>query len=266
MENTGLPIEEVVGEIRHALDTEMAAVLVAPPGSGKTTVVPLRLLDSVPGRIVVLEPRRLATRAAARRMAALVGEPVGRTVGYVTRHDRRISRDTRIEVVTEGVLTRRLQSDPTLADTSLLIFDEVHERNLQTDLGLALTLDVRRELRPDLRLLIMSATVDTGPFAELLGGAPVVTAGGRPFPVEVQWRPAPPRTRHIENHTAAVVRRALEETEGDVLVFLPGMAQIRRVADQLTDALADVHILHGSLPVEEQDRAIAPSTPPFRKV
>lgn len=266
MNPTGLPVEAVIPDIRTALATRGAAVLVAPPGSGKTTVVPLHLLDTVPGRIVVLEPRRLATRAAARRMAALLDEPVGRTVGYVTRHDRATSRNTRVEVVTEGILTRRLQANPELGDTSIVIFDELHERNLQTDLGLALVLDARAQLRPDLRLLVMSATIDPDPVASLLGGAPVITAVTEAYPVDIRWAPAPPRSRHGDEHVAAVVYRALRETEGDILVFLPGMAEIRRVEKRLTDALADVRILHGSLPTEEQDLAIAPSTPPFRKV
>lgn len=266
MDHTGLPVEEVVDDVRRALEAGGTAVLVAPPGSGKTTVVPLRLLDTVPGKILVLEPRRLATRAAARRMAALLGEEVGERVGYVTRHDRATSTATRVEVVTEGILTRRLQSDPALSDTSIVVFDEVHERNLQTDLGLALTLDVRKDLRPDLRLLVMSATVDADPIAALLGGSTVIAASNRPYPVDIRWDPPPPRTRQFEDHVAGVVRKALADTEGDVLVFLPGMAEIRRVNDRLVDVLADVRILHGSLPTEEQDLAIAPSTPPFPKV
>lgn len=266
MEDTGLPVEEVVGPLREALDARGVAVLVAPPGSGKTTVVPLRLLDTVAGRILVLEPRRLATRAAARRMAALLDEPLGRQVGYVTRHDRVTGPTARIEVVTEGVLTRRLQADPQLTGTSLVIFDELHERNLQTDLGLALSLDVRRQLRPDLRLLAMSATIRPGPVSAILGDAPVIEAGTAAFPVDLRWVPAPPRNRLPETHVAAVVRRALEETDGDVLVFLPGMAEIRRVQGLLEGVLADVRLLHGSLPTEDQDLALAPSSPPFRKV
>src|SRR5690554_3908848 len=261
-----LPVDAAVPELRRALNEAKAAVLVAPPGSGKTTWVPLQLLGSVEGKVVVLEPRRLAARAAARRMASLLGESVGGTVGYVTRHDRAVGPATRIEVVTEGVLTRRLQADPSLTGVSLVVFDEVHERNLQTDLGLALTLDVRRGLRPDLRMLLMSATIDAAAFSELLGGAPVVEASAESFPVDVRWDPPPPRTRDLESHVARVVRRALGETEGDVLVFLPGMTEIRRVQERLVDVLADVRILHGSLPPAEQDRAIAPSEPPFRKV
>lgn len=266
MQDTGLPVEAVVPAVRAALTDPGSAVLVAPPGSGKTTVVPLRLLDLVPAGILLLEPRRLAARAAAGRMAHLLGEPVGETVGYVTRHDRAVSRSTRIEVVTEGILTRRLQSDPALSSTSLVIFDEVHERNLQTDLGMALALDTRAALRPDLKLLVMSATVDAGAISGLLGGVPVITAEAGMFPVDLRWAPPPPRSRRIEDHVADVVRRSLSQDEGDVLVFLPGMAEMRRVAERLDDVLADVRLLHGSLPSEEQDAAIAPSQPPFRKV
>jgi len=266
MRSSGLPVEEVIGDVRLALTSNSAAVLVAPPGSGKTTVVPLALLEAIDGRILLLEPRRLATRAAARRMASLLGEEVGETIGYVTRTDRRVGRHTRLEVVTEGILTRRLQSDPELPGVGLVIFDEAHERNLQTDLGLALTLDVRNSLRPDLAVLIMSATIDPAPVSALLGGAPVVEAKGSLHEVDVRWTPPPPRQRRTDQHTAAVVRRALEETEGDVLVFLPGMAEIRRVQEALTGVLADVRILHGSIPPEEQDLALAPSIPPFRKV
>lgn len=240
--------------------------MVAPPGSGKTTVVPLRLLQAVEGKIVVLEPRRLATRAAARRMAWLSGDEVGQTVGYSTRHEREVGPRTRIEVVTEGILTRRIQADPTLAGTSLVVFDEVHERNLQTDLALALALDIRRGLRSDLMLLAMSATIDAEPLARLLDAAPVIEVDAGHHPVDLRWRPAPPRSKRLEDQVAKVVREALEETSGDILVFLPGMAEIRRVEERLTGLLADVLILHGALPPEEQDRALAPSSPPFRKI
>jgi ATP-dependent helicase HrpB len=268
---TGLPVEDVVADLRAALDGPGHAVLVAPPGSGKTTVIPLRLLEApwaATGKIVVLEPRRLATRAAARRMAFLLGEEVGATAGYVTRDDRATGPTTRIEVVTEGVLTRRIQRDPSLRGTAAVVFDELHERNLQTDLGLALTLDARKALRPDLRLLAMSATIDADRVAHLLGGdrrAPVVIAGAPVHPVEVRWAPAPRRAR-LEPHVAAVIRSALATHPGDVLVFLPGMAEIRRVAEHLDGIDAEVHLLHGSLPPDQQDAAIAPAPPGTRKV
>lgn len=261
---TNLPIESSISALRAALADHGHAVLVAPPGSGKTTIVPIRLLAEpwLEGRrIVMLEPRRLATRAAARRMAFLLSDEVGGTVGYVTRDERRVGPRTRIEVVTEGVLTRRLQRDPDLPGTGFVIFDEFHERNLQTDLGLALALDSRRHFRPDLRLLAMSATIKADRVAALLGrpeeAAPVIVGEASSHPVELRWAPALNRVR-LEPHAAAVVRRALREETGDVLVFLPGMAEIRRVAEALADIDADLRPLHGSLSVEDQDLALAP--------
>lgn len=258
-----LPIEDVIPQVRHALREEAAAVLSAPAGSGKTTIVPLRLLDEpwLQGRkIVVLEPRRLATRAAASRMADLIGETVGNTVGYVTRDDRRTWPATRIEVITEGVLTRRLQRDAELADTAIVIFDELHERNLQTDLGLALALDARRHLRPDLRLLAMSATIATDAVAALIGhgdAVPVIHGEARMFPVEVRWAP-PRRNQRIEPAVVGVLREVINADQGDVLVFLPGMGEMRRVERSLHDAAveADVRLLHGSLSAADQDAAL----------
>jgi len=262
---TGLPVEDAVPAVRGALASSGAAVLRAEPGAGKTTVVPLRLLDEPwlgEGRIVVLEPRRLAARAAARRMADLLGEPVGGTVGYRTRDEHRVGPASRVEVVTEGILTRRLQADPSLPGVSLVVFDEVHERHLHTDLALAFTLDVRAGLRPDLRLLAMSATVETDRLAALLH-APVVDSPGRTFPVEVRWRE--PHGRVPE---AVVVHEAVGRDEGDVLVFLAGAAEIRRVAGALADLPdgVDVRPLHGSLSPAEQDLALAPSPPDRRRV
>ena len=269
---SGLPVEDVAAEVAAALAPPgAAAVLRAPPGAGKTTIVPLRLFEApwLDGRIVVLEPRRLATRAAATRMAALLGEQVGETVGYRTRDDRRVGPSTRIEVVTEGILTRRLQNDPSLPGVSLVVFDEVHERNLQTDVAMALGLDARRSRRPDLRLLAMSATLDTDRIAALLGGATVLTSEGRQHPVEVRWAPPPPRQRLAEA-TVAAVQRALREGEGDVLVFLPGAGDIRRAEGMLGAAglppEVDVRPLFGALPVVEQDAALAPSPPGRRRV
>ena len=251
--------------MRRALAEQTAAVLTAPPGSGKTTVVPLRLVDEPwrEGRkIVVLEPRRLATRAAARRMASLLGESVGDTVGYVTRTDRQTGPNVAVEVVTEGVLTRRLQTDPGVMDTAAVIFDEIHERNLQTDLGLALALHSKGLFRPDLRILAMSATVQADRVAGVLDG-PVITSEARTYPVDVRYKPAPKRT-WLEDQAAAVIREALRNDEGDILCFLPGFAQIDRVARNLDGIEAELHRLHGSLPLDEQDRAITPG--PNRKV
>jgi ATP-dependent helicase HrpB len=212
---TLLPVTAVLPAVRAALAARGMAVLQAPPGAGKTTLVPPDLLASglFAGRIVLLEPRRLAARAAAERMAEMLSEPVGRRVGYRIRGEARVSAATRIEVVTEGILTRMIQSDAELPGVSCLIFDEFHERSLQADLGLALALEVRAALRPDLALVVMSATLDAAPVAALMGGAPMITAEGRAFPVETRWlaRPPDPSLR-FEAAVAALVRQALEET------------------------------------------------------
>ncbi len=280
---TDLPVEESIPALRAALAGVGLAVLQAPPGAGKTTMVPLRLLDEpwlAGRRIVVLEPRRLATRAAARRMAFLLGEDVGVTVGFTTRDERRVSGASRVEVVTEGVLTRRLQNDPELPGTGLVIFDEHHERNLHGDLGLALALDVRASLRPDLRLLVMSATLDGEKVARLLGddgvSAPIIASSGRAHPVEVRWLPRStvtgPRRRggqrdRLEPAVATAVQQALrDEPTGDVLVFLPGAGEIRRVESLLGPVDADIRPLFGALPAADQDAALQRSPPGRRKV
>jgi ATP-dependent helicase HrpB len=263
-----LPIEQVLPALRDALRTGSGAVLQAPPGAGKTTRVPLALLDEpwlAGRRIVMLEPRRLAARAAARRMSAMVGESVGNTVGYRVRHESTVGPRTRIVVVTEGILTRMLQSDPALEEFGLVVFDEFHERSIHADLGLALTLHTRSILREDLRVLIMSATLEGEPVAALLGGAVVVTSEGRAHPVEVRHRARLPGTR-LEAVVAGAVREALDVEEGDVLVFLPGAGEIRRVAELLHEVGADVIPLHGNLSPEQQDRAILPSAPGSRKI
>jgi ATP-dependent helicase HrpB len=267
-----LPIESALPELKAALASAGAAVLQAPPGAGKTTRVPLALLDEpwlAGRRIVMLEPRRLAARAAARHMARLRGEEVGGTVGYRVRMETRVGPTTRIEVVTEGVLTRMLQSDPALEGVGIVIFDEFHERSLHADLGLALTLQSRALLRDDLRLLVMSATLDGAPVAALLGGAPIVTSQGRGFPVDIRYQPARIEGR-MEPAVARVVRQAVESSEGDVLVFLPGAGEIHRVEEMLRDGglSPDVRVmpLYGNLPQQAQDEAIAPSPPGRRKV
>jgi ATP-dependent helicase HrpB len=272
---TDLPVEGCISAIRDALGDVGHAVLHAPPGAGKTTIVPLRLLDEpwLDGhRIVVLEPRRLAARAAAHRMADLLHEAVGATVGYRTRDETRVARGTRVEVVTDGILTRRLQRDPSLPGIGLVVFDEIHERNLQTDLALALTLDARAVLRPALRILAMSATVDTTRVATLLGGdgppAPIVASDGRAHPVEIHWQPLDPRERPAEA-TARVVVDAVRTDDGDALVFLPGAADIRNVGSILQRSLpeaVDVRPLFGALSLAEQDQALAPSPPGRRRV
>ena len=272
--DTGLPIESVIPDVRAALDRHRRAVLTAEPGAGKTTVVPLRLLDEpwlAGKRIVMLEPRRLAARASAARMASLLGEKVGETVGVTTRDDRRVSRATRIEVVTEGILTRRLQRDPELEGCGLVIFDEFHERSQQADLGLALLLDAQRALDLRTAVMVMSATIDAHKVAELIGEsdpAPVIECGGRTFDVEMHWRPRNQRDR-LEPAVAQAVQWVLDtEDDGDVLVFLPGMAEIRRTHDLLRglDPRVEIYPLHGSLPLDEQDRAVAPARAGMRKV
>jgi ATP-dependent helicase HrpB len=267
-----LPVAETFPRLREALADARRAVVVAPPGAGKTTLVPLALLDEPwlgDRRIVMLEPRRLATRAAARRMADLRGESVGDTVGYQTRDERRIGPATRIEVVTEGILTRRLQNDPELPGVSLVIFDEVHERNLPTDLGLALALDAAATLRPDLRIVAMSATPDTGALLRVLGDVPVIESLGRTFPVDVRWVPPADRRTRLDEATATVVRQALRDEPGDVLVFLPGIGEIRRVEQLLTGSVGadvDLYALAGALSLAEQDAALAASPPGRRRV
>ncbi|HLO02048.1 MAG TPA: helicase-related protein, partial [Symbiobacteriaceae bacterium] len=280
-----LPIEQILPELRATLASRTGAVLVAAPGAGKTTRVPLALLDEpwLAGmKILMLEPRRIAARAAARFMAAQLGETAGETVGYRVRLESRVGPRTRIEVVTEGVLTRMLQSDPALEGVGLVIFDEFHERSLQADLGLALALQSQSLLREDLRLLVMSATLEAEPVAALLGGAPYLVSEGRAFPVETRFLERPIEGR-IEPAVVRTIERALREEEGDLLVFLPGTPEIRRVESQLAErgiggasttapssAVAApclrVLPLHGSLSAEAQDEAIAPGRPGERKI
>jgi len=258
-----LPIFDILPVLQDALAHHSRVVLAAPPGSGKTTGVPPALLDAPwlgEGRILMLEPRRLAARAAARRMAERLNSKVGMQVGYRTRLDTKVSRDTRIEVVTEGILTRLLQRDPELSGVGLLIFDEFHERSLQADLGLALSLDVQENLRDDLRLLVMSATLQTQRICALLGDAPLIEGGGRSFPVDVSYQEdGSLRGGRIVERVVCVVGRALREQDGDVLVFLPGVAEIRAAAEGLSiwdQRGVRVCPLYGDLPREAQDQAI----------
>ncbi len=266
------PVDDAIPNLKAALSSRPSVVLVAEPGAGKTTRVPLALLDEawLKGRkIVMLEPRRLAARAAAKRMADTLSEDVGKTVGYTVRLDRKVTTATRIEVVTEGILTRRLQGDPELKDTGLLIFDEFHERSLDGDLGLALSIDVQRGLRDDLKILVMSATLDTDTLARHLDNAPVISAKGRMFPVEVSHLDRPSRFSLIDD-TVKAVMRALREVKGSVLVFLPGEGEIRRCEDALLKSAlppdVDVRPLYGAMALAQQDDAITASPPGRRKI
>lgn len=267
-----LPIEDILPALLKTLAARPNVVLAAPPGAGKTTRVPLALLDAPwqQGKaIVMLEPRRLAARAAAYRMASSLHESVGETVGYRMRLDTKVSPRTRIEVVTEGILTRLLQDDPALSRYAAILFDEFHERSLQADTGLALSLEAQRLFRPDLRLLVMSATLDCGPVSTLLGEAPVLACEGRLFPVETRYLDRPLNDR-LDVAVTRLIRRSLAQDEGSLLVFLPGMAEIRRVERRLLEANLGPAIciapLHGDLSPAAQDAAIAPAPPGTRKV
>ena len=269
MTRNALPIDAALPGLISALRAEGVAVLTAPPRAGKTTRVPLALLPEVTGRIVMLEPRRLAARAAAERMAETLGERVGETVGYRIRGEARVSKTTRIEVVTEGILTRMLQSDPELSGVGCVIFDEFHERSLNADLGLALTWEARGALRDDLRIVVMSATLDAEPVAALLGGAPVVVSEGRAFPVETRWLDRPvDRSMRFEAAVAGLVAQAVAETTGGVLVFLPGEGEIRRVEGMLAGRFGPevaIRPLFGAMEFAAQRAAIEPA-PSGRKI
>jgi len=265
-----LPIVEALPALRAALISGRSAVVEAPPGAGKSTVIPLALLNEpwVKGRkLLMLEPRRLAARAVAERMAKTLGESVGGTVGYRMRLDTRVSRTTRIEVVTEGILTRMLQHDPSLEGVAAILFDEFHERSLQADLGLALCIDARQTLDLDLRLVVMSATLDGKAVATLLDDAPVITSAGRMFSVETFYvgkgfPVLPGEVESPERLTALAVQRAVRDTEGDIIVFLPGAGEIRRVQDMLSgpgecsDQGVKIFPLFGELSPAEQDAAL----------
>ncbi|MBI5140596.1 MAG: ATP-dependent helicase HrpB [Nitrospirae bacterium] len=268
------PIDEAIPRLIEALKTHSSVVLAAPPGAGKTTRVPVALLDMIApeqGRIVMLEPRRIAASTCARWMAKSLGEAVGETVGYTIRFDSRVSQKTRIEVVTEGILTRRIQNDPALEGVAMVIFDEFHERSIHADLALALCMDARAHLRDDLKLLVMSATLDIAPIAALLGDAPIVKSEGKAFPV-VEKHVVSDSNKRLPENVAIAVSHALRKDEGDILVFLPGAGEIRACAELIKLPTAaggssgptaeaggvSVHPLYGDMPFEEQERAILP--------
>lgn len=268
---TRLPIDPILPELVAALRDHGRAVLQAPPGAGKTTRVPLALLDAgiAPGRILMLEPRRLAARAAAERMAETLGEHPGQTIGYRVRGESKVGPDTQVEVVTEGILTRMLQDNPELPGIGAVIFDEFHERSLNADLGLALTWEVRGALREDLLVLVMSATLDAAPVAALLDDAPVVTSEGKAYPVETRWREAPPRREdRFEQTMAGLIQQALRETDGGILAFLPGEGEIRRTAALLADLPGNVvmHQLFGAMPLSAQRAALRSEAKGQRKL
>ncbi|HEY1473197.1 MAG TPA: ATP-dependent helicase HrpB [Pseudolabrys sp.] len=270
--DTPLPIDDALPRLTAALATSNAAVLVAPPGAGKTTRVPLVLLDAPwanDKKILVLEPRRLAARAAASRIASTLGEQVGDTIGLRVRFGSKVSKRTRIEVITEGVFTRLVLNDPSLEGVAAVLFDEFHERSLDADLGLALARDVQQGLREDLKILVMSATLDGARVAALLGNAPVVESEGRAYPVETRHLGRDPRAR-MESQVADAVQRALRADTGSLLVFLPGAGEIRRtetlLKERVDDKNVDIVALFGALDAREQDRAISPAPPGRRKV
>jgi ATP-dependent helicase HrpB len=264
-----LPVDAILPDLLEALAVEGACVVHAPPGSGKTTRIPLALLDAPwlgPHKILMLEPRRLAARAAARHMAGLLGEKAGGRIGYRTRLDQRVSRQTRVEVVTEGILTRMLQHDPELSSYGCVIFDEFHARSLQADLGLALCLDVRGALRPDLRLMVMSATLDVEAVAGLIVPCRVLSCPGQPHPVDTRYLRPP--GAFVEERMAKAIRHLLATEPGSILAFLPGAREIQRTHELLDNPGpgVSVHPLLGALTATEQDRAIAPAAPGTRKI
>ena len=270
MKQVDLPVQEALPELLRALNSDGAAVLVAPPGAGKTTSVPLALLDQPwlgGDKIVLLQPRRLAARVAAARMASMLGEKVGERVGYRMRLDTKVSSKTRIEIVTEGVFQRMISDDPALDGIGCVIFDEFHERSLDADFGLALTLDVRGALRDDLRLLVMSATLDDERVAGMIG-AKIVTSKGRQFPVDIRYQ-APSPDLSIDRAMAGAIKQALIAEEGSILAFLPGQTEIRRTEQLLEDKLpvnTFLAPLYGAMDLRDQDRAIQPPDRGCRKI
>ena len=267
-----LPVDACIGDLKQALHSRHEAVLEAPPGAGKTTHVPLALLDEswlAGKKMLMLEPRRIAAKHAAYRMASLIGESVGQTIGYRMRLESKTSPQTRIEVITEGILTRLLQQDPSLAGIGLVIFDEFHERSLDADLALSLCLKGRelfREAGNPLKLLVMSATLDTAAVAHLLDNAPVVRSAGRTYPVDLIYgQAAKPGERIVERMVAALRQALLDNPDSSILAFLPGQGEIHRTTDALGDWLLErklrdvqLHPLYGNLTLEEQQQAIAP--------
>jgi ATP-dependent helicase HrpB len=267
-----LPIEKILPELRSTLLTHRNAVLTADPGAGKTTRVPVSLLNEpwlADKKIIILEPRRLAAQRSAIFMAEQLNERAGQTIGYRIRGDNKVSAVTRIEVVTEGILTRMLQDDPTLSDIAIVIFDEFHERSIHADLGLALTLDVQHHLREDLRILVMSATLDGLTLSTLMYNSPVITSEGRTFPVDTHYL-SQNNTGKIEPLIVSTILRSLRNDTGDILVFLPGQREIKRVESLLAETdfpeHVDIHLLYGEASSEKQRAALTPALSGRRKV
>ena len=262
-----LPVREIAGQVNAALREKPRVVVTAPPGAGKSTLLPLTILEDTPeGKIIMLEPRRLAARQVAQRMAEILGERVGQTVGYTIRFESRVSKQTRIEVVTEGILQRMLVDDPTLEGISVVIFDEFHERSLYSDIAYALTLEAQRLIRPDLKIVIMSATIDTGYICRRFD-APLIESRGRSYDVEIIHTGDSDAATCAED-TASVIRRALREQSGDILAFLPGQGEIMKCRDLLDNLSPDIRIcsLYGMLPFEEQRRVLAPTSAGTRRI
>lgn len=266
--NIKLPAMEVSGRLNGLLKENVSVVVTAPPGAGKSTVLPLTVLEGLSdgGKVLMLEPRRLAARQVAERMAWLIGEKEGETVGYRVRFESRVSTRTRIEVITEGILSRLMLEDPTLDGVSVLIFDEFHERSLASDEALALDRQAQSILRPDLHIVIMSATIDTDAICSALN-APLIQSEGRCFPVDVRYSDKDTDPRSCAEDLARAVLKAHRQEDGDILAFLPGESEIRHCAELLQGELGSTSIcpLYGMLPFEEQNRAIAPSAPGQRK-
>ena len=268
---SNLPAFSIADSINQTLRESANLVVTAPPGAGKSTLLPLTILEgmSSKGKILMLEPRRLAARQIAERMASLIDEPAGKTVGYRVRFENKVSAETRIEVLTEGILTRMLVNDATLDGVDVIIFDEFHERSIHSDLALALTLQAQNIIRPDLKIIIMSATIDTSAICQALH-APLIECAGRMFPVKTVYADTDTDKYTIYKEVAAAVMRAHREHEGDILAFLPGQADIQRCEELLTATLAgtqtQVYPLYGNLPPERQRQAIAPSRQGERKI
>ena len=270
----GLPVEDILDSLKQQLSDRHEVVLVAPPGAGKTTLVPLVLMEEPwlkHRKILMLEPRRIATRSAAHRMASLLNESPGQTIGYRMRLDTKVGKQSKVEVITEGILTRMLQHDPSLDEVGLVIFDEFHERSLDSDLALSLCLKGRalfRDEQDPLKILVMSATLDSNATSKLLGGAPVVKSEGRAYPVDIIYGQARQPKERVIDRMVATIKRAIDENpNSSVLAFLPGQGEIRRTAGELSNWISDrklqgIHLrpLYGNLSIEDQQQAIAPLT------